>query len=651
MTCTTTGASSSRLAKLALALLALCVLAMGATAASAHAANTVAITAPSNSSVNATSTVTATGHADAESYLRVFSERNGSGACPDPDSRDADTQALGPDTMIVSAGEDYSKDFTFHPQSPGTYVLCGFLLPKTPPGSPQIASAPQTVTVSAELPSVTTTSAAAITGLQATLRGSVQTTGSDASWHFEYGTDPNNLNQSTPSGTVSPGAQNGAVAADLAGLTPSTPYHFRLVATNGGGRKEGQVATFTTAPPSSLTLSPLDRKDDETWSLSMTGSAGTTSFVEVFSEFGGSSCASTAPEQANRPGVVREGGSQVPAGPFSALAGGFPLPRHATAGVYLVCAYAQAEERRSGLPEAIGSTSVTVTHWACPDTRFSVALGKTPFGYGGGLSVTTPREDYSFSDGRFVFIESSDKGVENEQEDHAFLIEQGGTNVFGVSPAFDTTYTKSFSQPVSVTYTLTYIATSAHGVCELPDGTLIQSSPEGAFPALKSAPQRFVVTYRNGKAVGGGVEGSPFEAPINEEGEGKVDPAIGIAVQSLAGGIVPKGAAAKIGTLVKKGAYPAKLKAKKAGKAKIVWTAIPPVTDGPKAARAKAVVLASGAKTFKRPGKGVLKIKLSKKGKALLKKAGDSLQVKVAGSFTAKGKKKVTITRIVTLKR
>jgi hypothetical protein len=96
--------------------------------------------------------------------------------------------------------------------------------------------------------SATTGPASAITHGSATLSGSVNPGGSPTTYHFEYGST--SAYGSTTS-TVGAGSGTGAVAAGatLSGLSPSTTYHYRLVATNAGGATKGADKTFTSAAP------------------------------------------------------------------------------------------------------------------------------------------------------------------------------------------------------------------------------------------------------------------------------------------------------------------------------------------------------------------------------------------------------------------
>ena len=91
-----------------------------------------------------------------------------------------------------------------------------------------------------------TSGAAAITATAATIGGSVTANARPTSFHFEYGI-------SASYGLRTADARAGAsvdavpVSEDLSGLTPSTTYHYRLIATNADGTTVGVDASFTTA--------------------------------------------------------------------------------------------------------------------------------------------------------------------------------------------------------------------------------------------------------------------------------------------------------------------------------------------------------------------------------------------------------------------
>ena len=100
-------------------------------------------------------------------------------------------------------------------------------------------------TVSATpLPVVVTGVASNVGDTTATLNGTVNPSGSETTYQFQYG-----LTTAYGSTTTSTSAGNGftavPVSAALTGLIPGTLYHFRVTATNSGGTANGVDATFT----------------------------------------------------------------------------------------------------------------------------------------------------------------------------------------------------------------------------------------------------------------------------------------------------------------------------------------------------------------------------------------------------------------------
>jgi hypothetical protein len=117
-------------------------------------------------------------------------------------------------------------------------------------------------------PSVTTGAASFVEEGKATLQGSVNPNGSTVSdCHFEYG-PTTRYGASVPCAqSVGGGSEPVAVSAAISGLPTNTLYHFRLVATNGGGPGQGEDQSFSTPPPP-----PSVR----TWSASMIGQTSAT---------------------------------------------------------------------------------------------------------------------------------------------------------------------------------------------------------------------------------------------------------------------------------------------------------------------------------------------------------------------------------------
>jgi subtilisin family serine protease len=101
-------------------------------------------------------------------------------------------------------------------------------------------------------PVATTQAASAVSTTGATLNGTLNPRGSSTSWQFEYG--PTAAYGSTTPLTADGAANRDApVASAIGGLSPSTTYHYRLVAVRGGDRFQGADTTFTTATPPSTT--------------------------------------------------------------------------------------------------------------------------------------------------------------------------------------------------------------------------------------------------------------------------------------------------------------------------------------------------------------------------------------------------------------
>jgi phage head maturation protease len=93
-------------------------------------------------------------------------------------------------------------------------------------------------------PVATTNPASLIASYSATLNGSVDPHGLTTSVYFEYGT-------TTSYGlTTAPQSKSGNsylnVIGNISGLSASTTYHFRIVATNSSGTVHGADQTFTT---------------------------------------------------------------------------------------------------------------------------------------------------------------------------------------------------------------------------------------------------------------------------------------------------------------------------------------------------------------------------------------------------------------------
>ena len=104
-------------------------------------------------------------------------------------------------------------------------------------------------------PPVVVTGAASAISATATLGGTVNPRGTEATYRFDFGTDTT-YGVEVAGGSAGAGGDAGAVSAAVAGLQPLTTYHYRVVATGPGGTVTGQDAQFTTAP---TPVNPADR--------------------------------------------------------------------------------------------------------------------------------------------------------------------------------------------------------------------------------------------------------------------------------------------------------------------------------------------------------------------------------------------------------
>ena len=106
-----------------------------------------------------------------------------------------------------------------------------------------------TITVSGPAaPVVSSGSASAVSETEATLNGTVNPSEQETSYFFEYGTTTA-YGEKTAEASAGSGVSPVAKSATVTGLTPSTTYHFRLVAKNATGTSHGIDRTFKTAGP------------------------------------------------------------------------------------------------------------------------------------------------------------------------------------------------------------------------------------------------------------------------------------------------------------------------------------------------------------------------------------------------------------------
>jgi hypothetical protein len=125
-------------------------------------------------------------------------------------------------------------------------------------GKTMVLGGEQTFTTAAtpSAPTVATGPATSLNETEATLEGTVDPGGSQATeYFFEYGTN-SSYGHATAVKSLPADNLNHAVTTRLTGLTPGTEYHFRLVAKNPVGSADGGDHTFITASPPPSPSSP-----------------------------------------------------------------------------------------------------------------------------------------------------------------------------------------------------------------------------------------------------------------------------------------------------------------------------------------------------------------------------------------------------------
>ncbi len=99
-------------------------------------------------------------------------------------------------------------------------------------------------------PVVTTNPATLIASFSATLNGSIDPHGLTTTVYFQYGTTTGYGSATPPQSKTGNTYQN--ITANISGLTASTTYHFRIVATNSAGTRYGSDRIFTTLTATGL---------------------------------------------------------------------------------------------------------------------------------------------------------------------------------------------------------------------------------------------------------------------------------------------------------------------------------------------------------------------------------------------------------------
>jgi len=206
---------------------------------------------------------------------RLSVQKTGSGSGTVTDNRSAITCGA---TCSALFDDGASPTLTAAPDANSTFVgwSSGGCSGTAPCQVTLSADTAVTATFAQKAPDVSTGGASGVGQTAATVGGSVNPNGDTATCHFDYGTSTSY--GSTAPCASAPGSGSGAVSvsASLSGLAAGTTYHYRLVATNGGGTTAGADATLTTSSAPKAPTLKLSSFSGSTLVLKLacTGSAG-----------------------------------------------------------------------------------------------------------------------------------------------------------------------------------------------------------------------------------------------------------------------------------------------------------------------------------------------------------------------------------------
>jgi hypothetical protein len=144
--------------------------------------------------------------------------------------------------MRTSTGKDFDQMRGFNP---ARLIVLGFSLVALLTISAPVASAARPPKVKSSLPGATTNGATHVLGTSALLTAAIHPNGKETTYYFQYGLTIAYGLQTVP-GNAGSGSGKVPVGQAITGLQPGATYHFRVVATNSAGKREGRDRIFTT---------------------------------------------------------------------------------------------------------------------------------------------------------------------------------------------------------------------------------------------------------------------------------------------------------------------------------------------------------------------------------------------------------------------
>ncbi len=112
-------------------------------------------------------------------------------------------------------------------------------------------------------PVVTTIAATNVASASATLNGTVNPYGSNATGYFIWGTSPTGLSDTTAAASLGAGMTAVSISKTVGSLMPNTVYYYTAVGSTANGIIHGDTLSFSTVP-SSLAVTPPNRSVGDT---------------------------------------------------------------------------------------------------------------------------------------------------------------------------------------------------------------------------------------------------------------------------------------------------------------------------------------------------------------------------------------------------